>query len=61
VALRAVLTGSRSGLLLKLAIALAAVGLLFLLLPRAMAAVSAGLSLWLAAAAWSESAGQRRS
>jgi cardiolipin synthase len=60
VAMRAVLAGSRRGLFLQLAIWLAAVGVLFLLFPRAMAAICAGLSLWLAAAAWADAAGRRR-
>ena len=60
VALRAVLAGSRQRLFLKLAMGLAALGVLFLLLPRTMAALFAVLSLWLAVAAWAETAGRPR-
>jgi len=60
VTLRAVLSTSRRGLLLQAAIGLVLVGALFLLVPRVMAAVCAALSLWLAAAAWAESARRRR-
>jgi len=60
VTLRAVLSTSRRGLLLQAAVGLVLVGALFLLVPRVMAAVCAALSLWLAAAAWAESARRRR-
>ena len=56
----AVLSTSRRGLLLQAAVGLVLVGALFLLVPRVMAAVCAALSLWLAAAAWAESARRRR-
>ena len=54
------LSTSRRGLLLQAAVGLVLVGALFLLVPRVMAAVCAALSLWLAAAAWAESARRRR-
>lgn len=54
VALWAVVAGARRTVFLQYSLALASVGVLFLFFPRTMATIFAGLSLWLAIAAWLE-------
>jgi hypothetical protein len=49
-----VVAGARRTVFLQYSLALASVGVLFLFFPRTMAAIFAGLSLWLAIAAWLE-------
>ncbi|MGQ0702267.1 MAG: phospholipase D-like domain-containing protein [Gemmatimonadales bacterium] len=58
VALWAVVAGARRAILLQYSIALAALGILFLIFPRIMAIIFAGLALWLALSAWLESWGK---
>jgi len=60
VALWAVVAGARRTVFLQYSLALASVGVLFLFFPRTMAAIFAGLSLWLAIAAWLETWSPRR-
>lgn len=53
-----VVAGARRTILLQYSVALAGLGILFLLFPRVMAWVFSVLALWLAAAAWFESWGR---
>jgi hypothetical protein len=49
-----VVSGARRTVFLQYSVALTILGIFFLFLPRAMAAVFGFLSLWLALAAWLE-------
>jgi ABC-type bacteriocin/lantibiotic exporter with double-glycine peptidase domain len=60
VALWQVVSGARRSIVLEYSIALATLGILFLLLPRVMAVVFAALALWLAFSAWFETWGEHR-
>jgi len=60
VALWAVVSGAQRAILLQYSVALAVLGILFLLFPRVMAWTFSVLTLWLAAAAWIETLGRER-
>lgn len=60
VAVWAVVAGAKRSMVLQSSIALATLGILFLLLPRVMAVVFGALALWLALSAWFETWGERR-
>jgi cardiolipin synthase len=60
VAVWAVMAGARRSIMVEWSIALATLGILFLLLPRVMAVVFGALALWLAISAWFETWGQER-
>ncbi len=57
VAVWAVVAGARRSILLQASIALAALGILFLVVPKPMAVVFGGMALWLSLSAWLESWG----
>jgi hypothetical protein len=54
----AVAAGARRTILLQYSVALAGLGILFLLFPRVMAWAFAVLALWLAVSAWFETWGR---
>jgi hypothetical protein len=54
------MAGARRSIMVEWSIALATLGILFLLLPRVMAVVFGALALWLAISAWFETWGQER-
>jgi cardiolipin synthase len=60
VALWAVVAGARRTVFLQYSLALTSIGVLFLFFPRTMAAIFAGLTLWLAIASWLETWSPRR-
>ena len=60
VALVAVVGGARRAILLQYSITLAALGILFLILPRVMAWLFSLLALWLVISAWIESWARER-
>ena len=60
VAMWAVVAGARRSILLQSSIALAALGILFLIAPKPMAVAFGGLALWLSLSAWLESWGTER-
>lgn len=60
VAVWAVVSGARRSIVLRYSIALATLGILFLLLPRIMAVGFGALALWLALSAWFENWGEAR-
>jgi cardiolipin synthase len=60
VAVWAVMAGARRSIVVEWSIALATLGILFLLLPRVMAVVFGALALWLAVSAWFETWGRER-
>jgi len=60
VAVWALMSGARRSMVLQSSIALATLGILFLVLPRVMAVVFGALALWLALSAWFETWGEAR-
>ncbi|HEV8612247.1 MAG TPA: phospholipase D-like domain-containing protein [Gemmatimonadales bacterium] len=60
VAVWTVMAGARRTILLQYSVALAGLGILFLLLPRVMAWMFSVLALWLALSAWFETWGRER-
>jgi cardiolipin synthase len=60
VAVWAVMSGAKRSMVLQSSIALATLGILFLVLPRVMAVVFGALALWLALSAWFETWGEAR-
>lgn len=60
VAVWAMMAGAKRSMSLQTSIALATLGILFLVLPRVMAVVFGALALWLALSAWFETWGEAR-